>query len=130
MLGLQLGKLEERLSLYADNALLYLNGVDPSLLAALHIFNTFGGNSGIRINWAKSILFPLDEGAIRGRASTPLRWVQLPGGPGNKKPLGFHWEKSDACPVNSQIQMLSMGEFASQSTRSHQLTQNDHVTQI
>lgn len=76
VLGLRLGKLEERLSLYADDALLYLNDAGPSLLAALCIFDTFGRYSGIKINWAKSILFPLDEGAIHGAASTPLRWVE------------------------------------------------------
>lgn len=76
MQDLRLGNPEERLSLYADDALLYLNDAGPSLLAAVRIFDTFGGYSGIRINWAKSILFTLDERAIRGAASTPLCWVE------------------------------------------------------
>lgn len=43
LFALALDKLEERLSLYADDALLYLNDVGPSLLAALRIFDNFGG---------------------------------------------------------------------------------------
>lgn len=43
VLGLKVGKLEEKLSLYADDALLYLNDTGSSLLAALRIFDTFGG---------------------------------------------------------------------------------------
>lgn len=35
VLGLWVGKLEEKLSLYVDNALLYLKNAGPSLLAAL-----------------------------------------------------------------------------------------------
>lgn len=42
VMGLWLGKLEERLSLYADDTLLYLNDAGPSLLATLRIFDNFG----------------------------------------------------------------------------------------
>lgn len=44
-----------------DDALLYLQDAGLSLSAALEIFNKFGSISGIRINWSKSILFPLDN---------------------------------------------------------------------
>lgn len=73
VLGLRMGKLEERLSLYADHALFYLNDAGPSLLAALGIFDRFGGFSGIQISWTKSVLF--HDGVIRGAALSPLRWV-------------------------------------------------------
>lgn len=59
--GLWIGRLEEEISLYADDALLYLNDAGPSLVAALEIFDKFGNFSGIRINWSKSVLFPLDN---------------------------------------------------------------------
>ena len=65
VLGPRVGKLEERLSLYAD-ALLYLNDAGPSLLAALCIFDEFGKFLGIRNNWGKSVLFPIDVGAVSG----------------------------------------------------------------
>lgn len=61
--GLVLGRLKERISLYADDALLYLNDVGPSLLAVLETFEIFGRFSGVRINWSKSVIFPLEEQA-------------------------------------------------------------------
>lgn len=61
--GLRVGQLEENLSLYPDDALLYLNDAGPSLSAALKLFDTFGTFSGIRINWSKSFLFPIDNKA-------------------------------------------------------------------
>lgn len=73
VLSLQLGKLEEKLSLYADDALLYLNYAGLSLLATLRIFDNFGNFSGIKINWSKSVLFPIDENAPRTAAPSPLR---------------------------------------------------------
>lgn len=39
--------------------LLYLCDAQQSLAAALDIINTFGRYSGVRINWDKSVLFPL-----------------------------------------------------------------------
>lgn len=50
--GLAVGKLEEKISLYAIDALLYLNNVGSSLLAALETFEVFGKFSGVRINWS------------------------------------------------------------------------------
>lgn len=40
--GLRVGRLEEKISLYTDDALLYLNDAGPSLLAALDTFEIFG----------------------------------------------------------------------------------------
>lgn len=76
VMGLRLGKLEERLSLYANDALLYLNDAGPSLLATLLIFDKFGAFSGIRIYWSKSVLFPIDADAVKTAASSPLRWIE------------------------------------------------------
>lgn len=56
--GLQIGDLEERVSLYADDMLLYLSDPDSSL--SFLLIQEFGDFSGFRINWAKSTLFLLD----------------------------------------------------------------------
>lgn len=48
--GIRVGNLEEKISLYADDALLYLKDSGSSLSAALVLFDKFGALSGIRIN--------------------------------------------------------------------------------
>lgn len=48
--GLRVGSLKEKISLCTNNALLYLQGADASLKAALDLFNEFVNYSGIRIN--------------------------------------------------------------------------------
>lgn len=73
--GLQVGSLKEKISLYADNTLLYLQDAGESLKAALEIFDTFGRFSGIRINWSKSIIFPLDPQVRDPSIEVPLLWV-------------------------------------------------------
>lgn len=73
--GLRVGSLEEKISLYADDTLLYLQDAGPSLKAALEAFDQFGQFSGIRINWGKSVLFPLDTQARQSAAQTALKWV-------------------------------------------------------
>lgn len=50
---------EDRISLYADDVLLYLASPFDSLRTALNIFTNFGKNSGYRINWGKSLLYVL-----------------------------------------------------------------------
>lgn len=71
-----MGCLEEKKSLYADDALLYLNDAGLSLQAVLWIFDEFGLFSGIKINWSKSILFPTDDRAVSLGSPTPLCWVE------------------------------------------------------
>lgn len=61
--GLRVGPLEEKFSLYADDALLYLQDADGTLAAALDLFNKYGHHSGVRIYWDKSVIFPLDPPA-------------------------------------------------------------------
>lgn len=72
--GLQVGPIEEKLSLYADDALLYLADASSSLQTALDLINRFGGYSGIRINWDKSVLFPLHPSTPRV-PHPQLKWV-------------------------------------------------------
>lgn len=52
--------LEERVSLYADDMLLYLGDPELSLSNAFNVIQEFGNFSGFRIDWSKSSLFPLD----------------------------------------------------------------------
>lgn len=74
--GLRVGCLEEKLSLYVDAALLYLNNAGPFLFSALRIFHRFGSFSGIKMNWSKSILFSIDDQATALGSFTPLFWVE------------------------------------------------------
>lgn len=48
------------ISLYADDILLYLDKVPLSLPNVLDTFDAFSSLSGYRINWNKSVLFPLN----------------------------------------------------------------------
>lgn len=75
--GIRVGPLQRKLSLYADDALLYLQDADMSLRAALDIIDSFGRFSEVRINWEKSVLFSLSPLGGGGRiAHTPLQWVE------------------------------------------------------
>lgn len=56
--GLSVGPLQEIISLYADDALLYQPDASASLHVALAIVDRFGVFSGIKINWSKSLIFP------------------------------------------------------------------------
>lgn len=49
IVGLRVGPLEEKISLYADDTLLYLQDAGLSLEAALAAFDELGKFSGIRI---------------------------------------------------------------------------------
>lgn len=74
--GLQIGVIQEKISLYADNTLLYLADSRVSLQSALEIIDQFGGYSGICINWHKLVLFslhPLGSGSV---TDTQLQWVE------------------------------------------------------
>ena len=62
--------------MYADDALLYLQDAGGSPAAALHLFNEFGGYSEVRINWEKSLLFPLDPAARTTALGSQLLWVE------------------------------------------------------
>lgn len=75
VVGLRIGPLEEKVSLYADDTLFYLQDADSSLRSALVLFDEFGRFSGVRINWSKLVLFPLDNTSRDRAAPTPLKWV-------------------------------------------------------
>lgn len=75
--GLRIGWLEERVALYADDLLLFLNDAGPSLQGALKILDSFLMVTGLKVNWSKSLLFPIDMEA-RSTASNDisLLWVE------------------------------------------------------
>ena len=50
---------EDRISLYADDILLYLTDPETSLDRVMHILYLFGQYSGYSINWDKSTLYML-----------------------------------------------------------------------
>lgn len=74
VVGLKCGQLEEKIALYADDVLLFLDNPGDSLDNALKLADEFSVFSGLKINKSKSTLFSLDvprnEGDILG-----LRWV-------------------------------------------------------
>lgn len=74
--GLSRGPLVEKISLYADDMLLYLEDSGDSLLTALDIIKQFGTYSGLKINWEKSQILPVDLGVpTETQVSSPLMRV-------------------------------------------------------
>ncbi|XP_012819057.2 uncharacterized protein LOC105947410 [Xenopus tropicalis] len=74
--GLTYGNIKEKVSLYADDLLVYL--VDPrdSLTSLLQLVDNFGHYSGLRINWDKSILCPVDPLQPQPVVpNIPLKWA-------------------------------------------------------
>lgn len=59
--GLPFATIEERISLYADDTLVYLADTHDSLKALLSEMDTFFDYSGFRVIWDKSSLFPLER---------------------------------------------------------------------
>lgn len=60
ILGFKCGEVEEWVSLYADDILLYLGDVDSSLGPVMALIGEFGDWLGLQINWDKSELLPVD----------------------------------------------------------------------
>lgn len=73
--GIEIGPLTEKLSLYADDTLLYLPDASTSLSAALEIIDSYCSFSGVKINWSKSTLFSLSQTAPLLDPQTPLTMV-------------------------------------------------------
>lgn len=57
--GMVYGALTEKVDLYADDLLLFLENWRSSLPAAMSIINDFGKLSGLSINWSKSVIMTL-----------------------------------------------------------------------
>lgn len=74
--GLLVGHMTEKVSTYADDTLLYLDGSTEVLPTALALRERFGSFSGLRINWYKSQMLPLDSFPVtQDQAILPLQRV-------------------------------------------------------
>lgn len=75
--GICIDKIENRISLYADDIILYLNNPENSVPAALDLINTFGRISGYKINLSKSNAFLMNM-PISNKLKTisPFTWSQ------------------------------------------------------
>lgn len=61
VVGFRRGQREEKISLYADDALIYLGDTAASSRTVMEIIGDFGSFSGFTINWSKSTLMPIDQ---------------------------------------------------------------------
>lgn len=59
--GIIRGGIEHRVSLYADDLLLYISDPVASISDLLHTFNSFGSFSGHKLNISKSVCFPVNN---------------------------------------------------------------------
>lgn len=59
-MGINRGGHAHKVSLYADDLILYLSEPDSSVPKALDIISKFGKISGYKINLSKSIIFPIN----------------------------------------------------------------------
>lgn len=57
---IQVGSINEKLAMYADDLILFLNDPGPSLQAALGILSGFTACSGLKVNLDKSQILPID----------------------------------------------------------------------
>lgn len=74
--GIELGDSIEQIGLYADDIILYMQDTQNTLMKAISIIDTFGQYSGLKINWQKSFLMPLNqELEMEERIDTPFRIV-------------------------------------------------------
>lgn len=95
--GIEVGPLRKQISLYADDALLYLPDASDSLEEALLIIDRFGSFSGIRINWTKSILFPLTSPPLLPPSHIPLQPVS------KFRYLGIEVQKEPSCYLTDNV---------------------------
>lgn len=57
---ISLGSSKHSISLYADDALIYISNIQPSLQEVMHILSNFGKLAGFKINFKKSVLMLLN----------------------------------------------------------------------
>lgn len=70
--GIALGGKEDRIGLYADDLILFIDNADTTLPRAIELIEHFGYFSGLHVNWTKSALMPLWEN------DWPLTYHKLP----------------------------------------------------
>lgn len=75
--GLQVGWLEQRVALYTNDLLLFLNDTGASLQGALQVINTYSTFTSLQVNWHKSFLFPVNGGVQNPPFLLPSRSSDL-----------------------------------------------------
>ena len=99
--GCRMGSLVEKISMYADDTLLYLADSGPSLHAALQTIEQFGIFSGLKINWGKSQILPIDcFPPSESQSSMPLQRVDV------IKYLGVHISRRPADYIALNVEPL------------------------
>lgn len=73
--GLQFPSYTIIISSYADDTLLYIRNPEENLSPMLREVVHFGSVSGLKVNWAKSIMFPLTPSTTRFQMDYPLLWT-------------------------------------------------------
>lgn len=70
------GSIVKKLALYADDLILFLRDPGPSPSAALQFLGRFTALSGLKTNWSKSLILPIDPRAKKKIVPTsPLQWA-------------------------------------------------------
>lgn len=83
--GLQLNTGPLLTSLYADDVILYVRQPQQNLAPLIREVSRFGLYSGLKMNWNKSVIFPLTSGTKQWDCEFPLIWCTEP-----TKYLGIH----------------------------------------
>lgn len=75
--GINIGKTQNKISLYADDIILYLTSPEQSIPAILDLITKFGTISGYKINLTKSIALLINSSVSnRLKAISPFTWAQ------------------------------------------------------
>lgn len=99
--GLESGTLTEKISMYADDTLLYLADSGPSLKTALQTIEQFGTFSGLKINWEKSQILSIDSfPPTEIQANLPLQRVSV------IKYLGIYVSRAPADYISLNVEPL------------------------
>ena len=76
IIGINVGEIQHKISLYADDVLLYVLEPETSVPRLVDIITLFGCFSGYKINFSKSLAMPM--GSLRDRTGTlpafPFKW--------------------------------------------------------
>lgn len=76
IVGISRSGIEHKVSLYADDLLLYVSNISTSIPAALQCLTTFGSLSGYKVNYSKSEFFPINAAArAYPTHSFPFKWA-------------------------------------------------------
>ena len=75
--GILISGYTHSVSLYADDLLVYLRDVTTGLAPLLEILHEFGRLSGLKLNSAKSCIFPLTDAGARWLESQPADTIPV-----------------------------------------------------